>query len=271
MSPNGQRTLQQVERADRPLVGYAEYLQPGFFKGFHSHPRAQVMHPLSGVMRVVIDTATFVVMPSTALFVPARVDHSIEVEGPVEMRTLFLTHGVSGRIGETARVITVSPLLQQLIIAASSEPLDWELSGRGHHIAELALDEIGSAADLKLMIRLPKSPLAQDAARLVLDEAEGTHSIEDLAERLHVSSRTLTRLFQKETGLSLAQWRQQVRLTRALEALVRGATPKEAAHLGGYKSVSAFGVALRTGFGLTPGAARKLYENSGDQFVSDLG
>lgn len=126
---------------------------------------------------------------------------------------------------------SVSPLLREVILAACSEPLRWDLRGRGRHLTALALDEIAGAAPVPL-------------------------SLEDFATVVGASSRTLARLFRSETGTSFRQWRQQVRLTEAFGALSAGASLAQAARLAGHATQPAFGAAFRSMFGMTPGHAR---------------
>lgn len=260
MSSKGQTALEQHETAVRPLVGFSEDYPAGFRKGLHSHPRAQVLHAVSGVMNIRIRTASFVVPPSTALILPAFIKHEISMDGPVRMRSLFLRKGSAIKIGNRAMVFVVRPLLRELILAACKEPLDWDLDGRGHYIAELAMDEIVRAKALPLELPMPSDARLQAIARNILADPAGARNLEDWADYANVSSRTLARLFRSETGMTFTQWRQHVRLTSALSALAMDFTPKQAAALAGFQSIPAFGVAFRKQFGFTPGQVREFQE-----------
>ena len=67
------------------------------------------------------------------------------------------------------------------------------------------------------------------------------------------TSRTLTRLFRSETGLSFSQWRQQFRILEALRRLGRGQAVTTVALELGYDSPSAFIAMFRKALGKTPG------------------
>lgn len=240
----------------------------GLDTGQHAHLRAQLIYAVSGVMRIDTPGAAYVVPPSTALFVPANAPHSVRMDGPVAMRALFLREDAATRAGTETAVIAVSPLLRELILAACAEPLDWALGGRGHHLTELALDEIGRAAALPLRLIMPRDErLLKVVAALRARPGDG-RGLEDLAELAGASPRTLARLFRAETGMSFRQWRQQVRMTEGLGALSTGATPARAAAIAGYGSVPAFGAAFRVLFGITPGQARPPSKVEGSVLVS---
>jgi AraC-like DNA-binding protein len=67
------------------------------------------------------------------------------------------------------------------------------------------------------------------------------------------STRTLARLFRRETGLGFRAWRQQLRLLRGLERLAAGDAVTRVAVDVGYDSPSAFVAAFRRALGTSPG------------------
>lgn len=255
--------MRLVETAPRPLVGFAMDYPPSFQTEPHSHPRAHLLYAVSGVMRVDAQAAAYIVPPSTALFLPAGTVHVIRMDGPVAMRALFMREDAAVRAALATTVIAVGPLLRELIVAACAEPLQWDLGGRGHHLAELALDEIARATSLNLRLPLPQDERLSRAIAALQGCPGGPSGLEDLADTAGASSRTLARLFRSQTGLSFRQWRQQARLTEAMAALTTGTTPARAASRAGFSSQAAFGAAFRSLFGMTPGQARGLARQLG--------
>ncbi|KNE87286.1 hypothetical protein PSTG_19333 [Puccinia striiformis f. sp. tritici PST-78] len=64
-----------------------------------------------------------------------------------------------------------------------------------------------------------------------LDGCDELPGLAKLAQKLNLQAKTLTRIFQRESGLSYQQWSQQWRLMRAIELLAEmpsftGTTPK---------------------------------------------
>ena len=151
-------------------------------------------------MRIRTPGSSFIVPPSTALLVPANMKHDILMDGAVEMRTLFLRKSAGIRVGERPIVITVSSLLRELIVAACAEPLDWDLDGRGHYIAELAVDEIERSKALPMEIVLPSDKRLRQITTEILADPLNNRGLEYWADHASISSRTLSRLFRAETG-----------------------------------------------------------------------
>jgi AraC-like DNA-binding protein len=71
-----------------------------------------------------------------------------------------------------------------------------------------------------------------------------------------VSGRTLERTFTDGTGMTLGEWRQRWRISRAIGLLAGGGNVKDVALEVGYATPSAFVAAFKKYVGTTPGRAR---------------
>ena len=259
LSPERQSLLDLYERADRSAIGFAMDYPHGLSSGMHCHPKAQLVYAISGLMRVETANALFLLPPTKALFLPADEVHSITMEGDVAMRELFIGRPVAGALASEPRVLTVSPLLRELILAICAEPLDWSPEGRCSHLVALIIDEIGRAKTL--MTRLPqlREPRLSQIACAITDNPADRRTLDDWAEVCGASARTLERLFHQDTGMTFGQWRLQARLNAAFVLLMTDGEIARIALKVGFSTQSAFGVAFRRTFGLTPAQARTLH------------
>ncbi|KOX14849.1 AraC family transcriptional regulator [Micromonospora sp. NRRL B-16802] len=91
------------------------------------------------------------------------------------------------------------------------------------------------------------------AMALAHDPGDPTR-LDEWAERLHVSVKTLQRDFVREFGMPYTRWRTRLRLRAAL-ALLEAMPVGEVAHRIGYASPSAFIAAFAREYGYTPGRA----------------
>ncbi len=245
-----------ADRVNRPLAAFARDYPEGDAVPRHSHDRAQLLYATAGIMRIATDTERFTVPPARALWMPAGMPHAVAMPRGLAMRALFLRADVAQELPSHPAVLSVSPLLRELILAACDEPLEWDERGRGGHLAALILEEIARAPRLPLAVPQPRDPrLVRLAAALAADPASPL-TLEDWAGRSGASARTLRRLFQAETGMGFARWRQALRLAEAAALLASGTPPARAAAAVGYASAPAFGAAFRAAFGTTPGAER---------------
>jgi AraC-like DNA-binding protein len=84
-------------------------------------------------------------------------------------------------------------------------------------------------------------------------EPAAAATVADLARRVGASRRTIERRFRDETGMSVATWRQRLRLVEALRLLAAGEPVSRVAPAVGYSTPSAFGAMFVRHMGTTPG------------------
>jgi AraC-like DNA-binding protein len=207
-------------------------------------------------MTVFCDRMSWMVPPGRAVLIPAGTKHSIRMWGHVAMRSLYFPAGFSAAalcIHE-CRVISVSPLLRELILRA----VEWSaLDSRVEpevHLMSVLMDELLRASVSPLALPLPVDPRALAAAAYVLKNSSDGASLDMVARQSGLGARTLERLFCAETGMRFGLWRQKARLLESLRVLVHGKSVTEAALAAGYSSVSAYIAAFKRTFGCTPGA-----------------
>ncbi|MBR0564882.1 helix-turn-helix transcriptional regulator [Azoarcus sp. L1K30] len=224
----------------------------------HRHPRAQLIYAGSGVMRVETAEGCWVVPPVRGVWIPADIDHKVIMLGPVEMRTLYIRPEAAPGLPDRCCLIEVSPLLRALILALLDEPLAYDLGGRAGQIAALALQELQILQIPALHLPMPAEPRLLALCRAQIEHPDHPETLETLAARHATSSRTLARLFARETGMSFRQWRQQARLVEALGQLANGVPVARVADRLGYRNASAFTAMFRRTLGIEP---RRYFSN----------
>lgn len=234
----------------RPVVALADEYPVRFVDPRHHHARAQLLYAASGVMSVVTDHASFVIPPQRAIWVPAGVDHEMTCRSPVSVRTLYIEAGLD--LPLDCRVIEVSELLRALILEAMTLPREYDATGRDGRIVELILDSIKAPTPTPLSAPMPTDRRLLRVCRALIEDPTHANSLDDWAELACMSRRTFTRGFRDETGMSLAAWRQHVRLLEALARLASGQPITGIAYDVGYESPSAFTAAFQRAFGVPP-------------------
>ncbi len=255
--PDDVARLLPFEQAPRPMVGFAHDYPVEHNTGWHQHPRAQLMHATSGIMRVATHSALFIVPPGTGLWVPANTDHVTQMPGGLTMRALFLREDAARAGPDAVTVVAISPLLRALILAACEQPVMWDEDGPVRHVVALALHEIGHAATRPISVPACRDARLRRVTEALLADPADPRGLDAFAEMAGASARTLARLFRRETGMSFQAWRRQLRLTEGLAALSEGEPPARVAAAVGYSSGPAFGAAFRAAFGTTPGRSRQ--------------
>ncbi len=252
----------------RPLAGMAKDFPDGFRIEPHCHPRAQLTWAISGVMAVTAARGTWVVPPQRALWIPAETEHTIAMSGPVAMRTLFIDPHVARAVADSCKVILVSPLLRALVLELVAAPLDYDEAGRIGHVAALLLDEIRALDAQPLHLPMPRDKRLRMVCETLLREPARQETLEGWSDVAAASSRTLARLFARETGMRFVDWRRQARLAAALTRLAAGHDVASVAREVGYASASAFALMFRSALGKTP---REYFSRGSDAAGSIVG
>ncbi len=243
------------QRLAQPLALMRKAFAAGYRIPPHDHERDQLLYAGLGTMRVRTAGHSWTIPPDRALYVPAGLEHSLTMLGPVEMWTLYIAPDAAPALPRQAKVFAASELLRALIRALLNEPVVYEVGSRAHSMALLALDEIQSAEPLALAIPMPQDKRLLKLCEALLEAPESALSLDAWADRAGASRRTLARLFQSQCGLSFTVWRRRVRFHAAIDLLDKGIPIAEVARRHGYNSPSAFTAAFRRMFGQSPRAA----------------
>jgi AraC-like DNA-binding protein len=222
----------------------------GFEIAPHWHKRHQLIWATTGVMEIEAAEGTWVVPTNRALWVPATHVHSLRMAGAVEMRSLYLEPG-TGRTPSQVKLVAVSALLAALLSEAASWSLDRN-DRRADLVTELILDELTELADKPIQLPDPVDERLRSVCDALRRSPGSRWTLEQWADTVGVSARTLARLFAQETKMRFHDWRHQARLTHALVKLANGHSVASIADELGYRSPSAFTHAFRRTLGFTP-------------------
>jgi len=248
--------------APRPVAAMAKSFADGDHTTTHRHARGQLLHAVSGIMRIETADAAWLVPPARALWMPPSLAHRVTMRSRVEMRTLYIDPHAAETLPPAPTLVEVSGLLRELILAALEEPAAYDESGRGGLVARLILVELARIKDRPLELPMPRDARALRVARDLLDRPALPLDLDQWAERSGASRRTLARLFRHETGLSFAEWRARLRAAEGLARLSAGASVSACATAVGYNSPSAFTAMVRRSLGHAP---RRLARSAGNR------
>lgn len=264
--------LRYTPTLERPLRGKSRVLEHDMDIQPHRHDWAQMVFSVAGAVRVSAQgprgAHAFIVPPSRAVWIPPGVEHAVTAIERADLRTVYLHESAVQRLGalaggvswEECRVLEVSALLHQLVLAMAVEPDPTGAAAtqasaepeRDAAIWYLLLDELSRARRLQLGLPLPADRRLRRVCEAMLAEPMRYKDLQAMAQASASSERTLSRLFREELGCSFSQWRQQLMLAHALQLAARK-TPMSliAAELG-YASASAFSAMVTRAVGMPP-------------------
>ncbi|MET0934736.1 MAG: helix-turn-helix transcriptional regulator [Luteibacter sp.] len=245
-----------MERADGPpLIAYEAMGEvPEKEIGWHSHVRGQFFYVEEGLIVTRTEHGSYLLPPHRAGWMPPGCMHTVSITGRTHAWGVFIAPEAAVGLPDRPCVVGVNDVFRAIVKRAATWPADTL-----HHDPEkdrlfaVLLDEIRRAPVESLHLPMPLDRRLRRVAIAIYEHPHDTRGIEDWANWAGMSARTLTRLFRQETQCSVAQWRQQARLTRALERLADGDAVSVVSDALGYATPSAFVAMFRKAFGDSPG------------------
>lgn len=238
------------DAAERPVFVLSE--QYAAFDGpWHTHRRAQFVHASEGVLTLRTAAGLWVVPPQRAVWILPGEAHKVSADKGFWLHTLYAEPG-SAPVPPRCCVTFVDRLLDALLTEAATFGYAYPAQGPEQRLMQVILDRL---ATLEVMPSYLPSAVDSRLVRLtsILEhDPADARPLEALAAASGMTGRTASRLFVKDTGLSFAQWRQQLRLLRAMQSLSDGESVTRVAAEVGYSDVSAFITVFKNAFGETP-------------------
>lgn len=240
----------------RAVLARVESLPAGSWTAVHSHPWAQLSYAVEGVLQVHTAAGQFMAPPERAIWVPPDLPHEVLTAGPAEMRSLYIdaTALRGSPLGQarSCRVLDISLLARELILAVCALPSDYDEHGAPGRLVNVLLDQLAQLPTASLDLPLPTDARLLRLCEALQADPADRRTLAEWGREIGLSERSMVRLFQQQTGLSVGAWRRRLRLLSALGPLEAGGKVSSVAQGCGYASASAFISAFCAEFGVTP-------------------
>lgn len=223
---------------------------PGDPRPRHWHAEGELFVIERGLMSVETGSGWLMMPPGRIGWVPPGWPHAGQGHGAVDSLILYLDPTQSAAMPSVPRVFELSPfgvaLLERL------KGLDASAEAPRQRALAVLCDELAEAREAPLHLPMPTDRRLLRLAFGVLEAPDTKRTLDEWADAIGMSRRSLTRHFAIETGLSFAQWRTLARLMAGLRLLAEHHPVTGVALALGFDSVSAFITRFRQHFGTTP-------------------
>lgn len=253
------RHLRAVPYADAlpaPLAFRTETLEPDTLYPLHRHDWGEFIYAYTGVIEVQMADRHLMAPPLSGLWLPAGVAHTGLNRMACVHSSFYVARELCGGLPSQPCAVAVSALARALLdhLRALGGHLPRE-AAQGRAL-QVLLDEVRAAPVVGSYLPGSEDPLLAPVLRALEADPADRRGVAELARLVHASERTLLRRAQQELGMPLAEWRQRLRIVRALPALRAGGKVQAVALELGYASASSFITAFRRHMGVTPQAWR---------------
>lgn len=236
----------------RPVTTYSEDIENAKCANSHAHPRAQLISCNTGIMEVVTKNNIWIVNSLQSVWIASNEEHQVYFPNNVKVTTAFIDESKLSDLPKNSFAFETSIFLNSLLYKIISFSNPEKFTQQQNRIIEVFLDELSNLKPSTTFL-----PTSQHLKiKIVLDELmsdlSSKHTIDYYASKSFVSSRTLSRLFNKELGMSFGDWKMRLKLMEAVKQLGEMRSVKEIAFNLGYENVSSFIVSFKKYFGKTP-------------------
>lgn len=243
-------------QAEPAVRGYAVTHPPGSAEVRIESGWDQLLYTASGVLTARTDSGLWIIPPDRALWIPSGERVVLVNRRSVAVRALYFP-ATDRLLPPRPRAFAVTRFGRELLLhAVRDAPLDM---GRPVHRAlrVLLVDQIQRWSSEPLGLPVPRDPRARafvDVLQGSRDAANGHDSTDAIARSVGTSTRTLERIFHRETGTGVGAWRRRAAILTSLDTLLATGSVTDAAMVAGYGTPSAYITAFRRELDATPGA-----------------
>lgn len=240
-----------------PLFFRAEELPADAAYPHHQHHWGEFVYAFRGVMEVEVQQHHYLVPPQCGLWLPPNVAHRGLNRQAVHFSSLYVSKELTAALPQEVCALGVSPLLRALLEALRQQPAPTPHTPAYARLLQVALDQLQLAQKAGSYLPSSNDPLLAAVIDALMADPGDARTVAQWAALVHSTERTLMRRAQSELGMTLAQWRQRLRVVKAMPLLLAGETVENIAHDLGYASSSAFIAMFRNLAGVTPDEYRR--------------
>lgn len=226
-----------------------------------SHARGHLVYAASGVLAVHTERGTSIVPANRVAWTPAGFTHFHHAHGSTDMRIVFLAPSLARLVPDHPAVFLASDLAREVLLALTG-PRNYDDHVPGYsrtarsRLLRVLVEELREAPEQPLHLPEPRDDRLQAIARMLHETPADNATLAELGKTIGASTRTLSRLFHNELGMTFYEWRTQLRVHHALVLLAEGHDTTHTASACGWANASGFIAAFTNIIGTTPGRYR---------------
>jgi AraC-like DNA-binding protein len=237
----------------------------------HRHAWGEFVYAYNGVMEIKLTGHHYLAPPQYGIWLPPDVEHVGFNRHAACHCSLYLAPELCAVLPAAPCALTVSPLVRAILDALRGDALqddalrddplrnDASVAPTGEHgrLLQVLVDQLARSPHAGSY--LPSSSDALLGPVLMALEADpgDARSLPQLAHAANTTERTLMRRCQRDLGMTFIEWRQRLKVLKALALLEQGWTVESIGLHLGYSSASAFIGMFRKMMGTTPDEYRK--------------
>lgn len=223
----------------------------------HGHAWGEFVYAFNGVMEVNIEQMNYITPPPYGIWLPPHLNHSGLNRTSVSHATLYIHESLCEHLPQQAGILLSSPLVTAILQHLKQHSME-ETDPEYLRLLQVLLDQLHHAELIGSYLPHTEHPTLKQLLDFLHADPANNSTLEDLAKQINMTERTLARLSLKELSMSLNEWRQRLKVMKAMSMLDEGRTVENIALDLGYANSSAFINMFKRWMKITPDQFRKL-------------
>lgn len=224
---------------------------------WHSHSWGEFVYSFSGVIEVKLADCHYLAPPQYGIWLPPNVEHVGQNRYAAHHSSLYISGELCGSLPAQACALAVTPLVRAMLEHLRQHPPALPQAESDERLLHVLVDQLVGAHRVGSYLPASDDPVLGKVLDMLEADPGDSRSLAELAYAANTTERTLMRRCQRDLGMTLAEWRQRLRVVTAMALLERGQTVESIALGLGYASSSAFITMFRRLTGETPDEYRK--------------
>lgn len=221
----------------------------------HSHPWGEFVFSFSGVMEVRLSKNHLTAPARYGIWLPPGIIHEGLNRYSAVHCSLYLMPELCRDMPDSPCTLEVSPLTTAIFEHLRNNALSMPLSEENHHLLQVLRDQLKKARRYENFLPHTDDPVLTNVLDTLKNNPAENISLRKLATESGMTIRTLNRKCQEKLGMPLSEWRQRMRVVKAMYLLEKGGKVENVAFEVGYNSSSAFIAMFHRHTGITPAQA----------------
>ncbi|WP_305856839.1 AraC family transcriptional regulator [Balneatrix alpica] len=223
----------------------------------HQHPNGELVYSYSGVMEVKVADKHYLVPSQYALWLPPNTPHQGLNRHAAWHCSLYVANPDAYDFPKQTCALLITPLISALLTHLREHPPTPPYRPQEQHLLQVLIEQLAAAPCAGSYLPSSSDPLLAPVLSILEANPGANTSLAELAAQVHTSERTLARRSQRDLGMPLLEWRQRLRVLKAMEWLEAGAKVETIALELGYSSASAFIGMFKRLMGMSPDEYRR--------------
>lgn len=218
----------------------------------HSHPWGELVYSYSGLMEISLNDGHYLAPPQYAVWLPPGVEHRGLNRHAAVHCSLYVDRALCAPLPDRTTALEVSPLLRSMLehLRATKDG-DPSVPERLRFL-QVVVDIVAAAPRVGTYLPWSTDALLEPILTRLQENPSDNRSLAEYGRLANTTERTLIRRCLRDLGMPFSEWKQRLRVVKAMPLLEANKTVEHISAKLGYSNASAFIAMFRRMTGVTP-------------------